>query len=65
MFQRLASVLAAAIILVLAIPSLAGSVPSADEPSTQGGSTLMKRVLEIPAGSPVEVKVSTKEKVRG
>lgn len=39
--------------------------PLRDQPSTKRELALKKKLLEIPAGSLVEVKLKTKEKLRG
>jgi hypothetical protein len=65
MSHSLSSVLAAVVILVSALPGRAHEIPSPNESSTQGESKLKKKLLEIPAGSPVEVKLKARGKIRG
>ena len=63
--RSLSSAFAAIIIVLSAVPGRAYGTPFPNESSTQGDSTLKRKVLEIPAGSPVEIKLKTKEKMRG
>ena len=65
MCRTLSFVLSPVLILFFAMLGSANQLPSANEPSTSAVSHLKKKVLEIPAGSPVVVKLRTKETIRG